>query len=229
MEKVFVHFMPSIEFMGTKVSSNPNLGNAAVAAFRSNVSYHAGSQQLSYCGEMTPAHFGSLITSSGLAAGAAYNTFHGEVSGLYHKTRTFHYCPKFIQNSSVSVTVAPTASPAITALQPKFTHTAAPTNTLAWIGAAAMTIAERNTLQAAYAGAPDKQAIEDLYQKTNLTATDFCPEYPMSVTQNQMKEHFLGVESGTADLASLKFLQGWLNDKLRTDNATPATYTLEAI
>ena len=228
MEKIFVHFMPCIEFMGEKVTVNPNIGHASVAPFRSKVSYHAGSQQLSYFGEMSNAHFGNLMTASGLAAGAALDKHNAEVSKIYHKTRKFHYCLNFIQNCSVSVTVAPTASPAITALQPKFTHSA-PANTLTWIGASAMTVAERNTLQGAYPLAADKQAMEDLYQKTNLTATDYCPEYPASVTQNQMKAHFLGVESGTADLASLKFLQGWLNDKLRSNGATPATYTLEAI
>jgi hypothetical protein len=220
---VYVHFGLGIEFRGEKVSAAPNLSHTSVnAALRAITSYDATSQQLCYHGVMSSAHWNTL---KGLFTSAADKS---KVTTLYWKTRKWHYGIRFVQSYSVTVTAAPTATSVPTALQAKVSHSTTD-HTLTWTGTGAMTAAERDLLRAAYTGAADKLAMTELYQKTRLTTTNNLFDYATAVSNTEMKAHFLGMEVGADEQTALKFLQNWINDKMRSDGSTPATYSLETI
>ncbi len=104
-------------------------------------------------------------------------------------------------------------------LRSKVTYTVG-THALSYNGV--MTTAHRDALIAAVGGG-DRPKIETLYQNSNLISTDGTIVSAQLWRGTELRNHFLNMQTGETELAALKFLETWINDKLS------ASYTLEQI
>lgn|GEM_PF-1134643 len=131
----------------------------------------------------------------------------------------WNYAMQFVTGYSEILTGTLDTSTLSAGLQTKVTYTAG-SHALAYSGV--MTTAHRVELNGAV-DAGDRAKVEALYQKTNLASADGRVDVAQTLTGTQLRKHFLNMQSGETELAALKFLETWMNDKLS------ASYTLEQI
>lgn len=145
-----------------------------------------------------------------------------------HGTAGWNYALSFITNYSVTVSAVPNLTTLSAGLQPDIGYNNT-THSVSYSGVGALTDAQRTELRGLFAGAADQSAMDDLYEKTLLTSNDGRIDIAESVTADELKAHVLNMDVGGSEATALKFLEMWINDKMRSDNTTPATFSLQQI
>jgi hypothetical protein len=131
----------------------------------------------------------------------------------------WNYAMQFVTRYSQVLTGAFDPTTLAAGVQSKVTYTGG-THTLTYDGI--MTDAHKTALRAAVV-VGDRGRIDTLYDKSNLFSTNRQIDSAQAWTGTLLRKHFLNQQGTETELAALKFLETWMNDKLS------ATYTLAAI
>ncbi len=145
-----------------------------------------------------------------------------------HGGGDWNHALSFITDYAVTVSTAPDLTTLSVGLQADISYNNA-SRKVSYTGTGALSDAHRNELRGLFTGAADKRAMDELCDKTLLISADGRLDVAESVRADELKAHFLNMDAGVSEEAALKFLEIWVNDKMRSDGTTPATYSLQRI